>query len=102
MAKKYLYCVYDSKVGIFHAPMVMLNKGEALRSWEEVANDDTKAICRHPQDFTLFEVGTFEDTLPEINMYKAPESLGLASNFKRLPQVGNQPQLFDTKLQERA
>lgn len=89
MAKLKLYSVYDVKVKYFHNPMFMRNKGEALRSWEEAANDDKSQICRHPSDFDLFEIGEFDDQTAEITRLQSPESLGLAVQFKRAPQDTN-------------
>lgn len=83
MAKVSVYAVYDSKVKYFHQPMFMRNKGEALRSWENVANEKDHAISRHPEDFILFELGEYDDQTAQITMLKTPESLGMASQFKR-------------------
>lgn len=95
MAKKMIYSVYDSKVKYFHPPMFMMNKGEALRSWEEVANAQDQIIARHPQDFALFELGEFDDQNGAITMHKTPESLGIAAQFKR--ESSTPPALFNTK-----
>jgi len=83
MAKLSVYAVYDSKVQYFHQPMFMRNKGEALRSWELVANEKDHAISRHPEDFNLFELGEYDDQTGQITMHKAPISIGLAAQFKR-------------------
>ena len=85
MAKLMLYSVYDAKVKYFHNPMFMRNKGEAIRSWQEAANDDKSQICRHPSDFDLFEMGEFDDQTGSIQMHKTPESIGLAVHFKTAP-----------------
>lgn len=94
MAKKMLYSVYDAKVKYFHPPMFMMNRGEALRSWEEIANDESSTICRHPNDFDLFELGEFDDQTGKIVMHPSPESLGLAIQFRRAVQAQAQPSLF--------
>lgn len=86
MAKYMLYCVYDSKVKYYQNPIFMRNRGEALRSWEQVSNDEKSAISQHPEEFALMEVGEFDDQDGTIKMHSVPESLGLAVHFKRTPQ----------------
>lgn len=95
MAKLYVYSVYDAKVKYFHNPMVMRNRGEALRSWEQVANDEKSSICAHPSDFSLMELGEFDDQTGKIDLLPVPESLGLAVQFKRAPE--SSASLFDLK-----
>lgn len=95
MATLNVYAVYDAKVKYFHNPMVMRNRGEALRSWEQVANDEKSSICAHPSDFSLMELGTFDDQTGKIDLLPVPESLGLALQFKRLAETS--PTLFDLK-----
>lgn len=82
MAKSMVYAVYDSKVKFFHFPMFMRNRGEALRSWAEAANDGKTQISSHPEDFALMELGEFDDQTGKIEMLSVPESLGLAIQFK--------------------
>jgi len=94
MAKTMVYSVYDSKVKYFHFPMFMRNRGEALRSWEQVANDEKSSICLHPADFSLMELGEFDDQTAKISFHDVPESLGLALQFKRAPET---TPLFDLK-----
>lgn len=93
MAKLMVYSVYDSKVKYFQNPIFMRNRGEALRSWEQAANDEKLTICAHPLDFALMEIGEFDDQSGKFFNLEAPESLGLAANFKRLPET--QAPLFD-------
>jgi len=95
MAKSMVYSVYDAKVKYFHFPFMVRNRGEALRSWEQVANDEKSSICSYPSDFSLMELGEFDDQTGKIEFNTVPESLGLALQFKRAPQT--EAPLFDIK-----
>lgn len=86
MAKKMLYSVYDTKVQYFRDPMFMRNRGEALRTWTEVANAEKHEISSHPSDFSLMELGEFDDQTGKIEMLPVPHSLGLAVQFKKAPE----------------
>lgn len=78
-----VYCVYDSAVQAYDKPFVLRNKGEALRSWQEVANDKTTLVGKRPHEFCLFEIGEWNDLTGEISIYESKQSLGLASEVQK-------------------
>lgn len=84
--KHKVFCVYDSKVEAYMTPFVFRSTGEALRSFETTVNDPQSNLCRHPADFTLFEIGEFQEEDGTIAPYSAKKSLGLALDFKKQPQ----------------
>lgn len=83
MAKLLLFSVYDSKADAFAAPFTMRSKGEALRGWMDVCNDKTTQMYKYPEDFSLMEIGEFDELTGEISKPLAPMNLGLAASFKR-------------------
>lgn len=93
MAKLMIYSIYDSKVKFYDRPIVMRNRGEAMRSWEQAANDEKTSICAHPHDFALMEIGEFDDQTGQIVSHAVPDSLGLAVHFKRPPSPPMDPEL---------
>ena len=77
-----VFAVKDIKVGAFMAPFFMRSKGEAIRAFTDFANDGQSMPSKHPEDFCLYEIGTWDDdtgSLVSIPM----ESLGLAADFVR-------------------
>lgn len=83
--KSKMYTAYDSKVELYLPPFFMRTRGEAVRAWETAVNDPQTQMCRHPDDFTLFEIGEFDDSTGCVEMYGAKISLGLALEFKEKP-----------------
>lgn len=81
--KQYLYSVFDSKTKSWSAPQMMLNRGAATRSWTEACNNAELMVSKYPEDFTMFEIGVFEQDTGLISVYPAPESLGVATQFIR-------------------
>ena len=56
-----MVCVLDDKLGEFLPPMGMRTRGEALRSFQNMVNDPNNGnLHSHPEDFSLWEVGTFD------------------------------------------
>lgn len=76
-----IYCVYDSKVKSFGTPFFFKNNGEALRGFSEVANDQKTQIGKYPADFTLFEMGEYDEYIAKFNIFSAPVSLACAIEF---------------------
>lgn len=75
------FTVYDSKVESYLRPFFMQTPAEAIRAFKETVNDGQSAFSKHPEDYTLLEVGTFDESTGELcSIIALP--LGLALNFK--------------------
>ena len=61
--KTYAYCVYDRKSLIYNTPFFAVSDGAAVRSFRDLANDLSTTVGRHPGDFVLYRVGTFDDAI---------------------------------------
>lgn len=57
-----LFAVQDSKAGAFHAPFCAPSEGVAVRMMLDCVNREGHPYAMHPEDYTLYEVGEFEDT----------------------------------------
>lgn len=82
-----IFCVYDSKVECYMQPFFMQTKGAALRAWESTVNDPSTQFNKHPADFTLFEIGEYDENTGRILSYDSPLSLGVAIELKREAMV---------------
>lgn len=78
-----LFTVYDSKAEAYMHPFVMRSRGEALRAWESEVNNEQSNFSRFPADFTLFEIGVFDEASGSVTMYESKVSLGVAVEFKK-------------------
>lgn len=84
-----LYSIYDSKAGIYYKPFVSRTKGEALRMFQQAANDSQTTIGQYPEDFVLFEIGSFDDTKGNVE-HQTHISLGKALDYvQRRHEVAN-------------
>lgn len=78
-----MFCIYDSKAKFYDKPMFLKTKADALRGWQELANDEKTTIGKFPSDFTLFEMGEYDEVTGKITQHAAPQALGTAIEFKR-------------------
>jgi len=76
-----IFSVYDSKIEAYMQPFFMQSKGAALRAFMDTLADKSSVLAKHPEDYTLFEIGEFDDTNCTIATLPAKLSLGLAKEL---------------------
>lgn len=54
-----LYSIYDSAADR-HQPFFAINDALAIRTFEQVCKDPNTDVARHPQDFTLWRNGEYD------------------------------------------
>lgn len=85
-----IYSIYDAKSMAYETPICFRAKGEALRWFTELSNDPDKICRKFPEDFTLFELGDYDNEKGILHPYKDSVPLGKAIEFlkgdKDVPQ----------------
>lgn len=56
------YTIYDRKALHHHTPFFAVADGAAVRSLMDLVNDPNTTIGRHPGDYVLYRVGSFDDS----------------------------------------
>lgn len=51
----------DIATNCFDRPFVVPHKGHAVRGFTDAINDPSSNIGKHPEDYELYELGTFDD-----------------------------------------
>lgn len=77
-----VFSIYDSKAKVYSQPFHSVNVATACRSMAALVNDRESQVARTPEDFTLFQVATFDDVVGVYVPLKEHHNLGIASNFK--------------------
>lgn len=90
--KHNIYSVYDSKAKLFIIPFFLHNDDLAIRIFKECANSDQHMFGKHPADFVLYKVGTFDDNTAKIEYQPVIEQVALALELVENKQ---QQPLFD-------
>lgn len=76
-----VYSIFDSKAEEYGPMFFQRNKHEATRTFGELVVDPSNRISRHPGDYTLFELGTFDRSKGLYVPHKAHENLGVGSEY---------------------
>nr|QXN72777.1 MAG: nonstructural protein [Microvirus sp.] len=77
-----VFTVYDSKAEAYLKPFYASTLGTATRDFANICNDPEHPFCKHPEDFCLFELGSYDDASGKFENLVAPISRGLAIEFK--------------------
>lgn len=75
------FAVRDSAVEAFLPPFYVRHVGEAVRSFESVVRDSSHQFGKSPSYYTLYRVGSFEDT---SGMFSVEEPVRIASALELL------------------
>lgn len=94
MIKKIFTC-FDQKAQLYTRPFFYVQLAEALRSFSDCANDQAHEIGRHPSDYTLMEIGTFDETTATIVAYDTPKAHGTAVEYLTMATHPHQIDLND-------
>jgi len=90
------FSVFDQKALAYLPPFFMPEVGMATRAFTDMVNDTAHMFGKHPEDFTLFELGMFDDNKGMLEPFKSPEMVvtGLA-----VLRPVEQPDLFKGAVQ---
>jgi len=78
-----VYVIYDSKAEAYLPPFMMKNKGDCIRAISSHVNDPQHNFCKYAEDFTLFELGSWDDSNAQYTFLNTPHSLGVFLEFKK-------------------
>lgn len=80
-----MFSIQDAKVGTFSPPQFFRSAGEAMRVIGDTLASGESMLSKHPEDFSLFEVGEFDDQTSAIAT-GAPRSYGTLVQFMPKPR----------------
>lgn len=72
-----IYTIFDTASGAYMRPFFLQSDGQAIRSFTDIATDADHEIGRHPEDYTLFRIGIYDDNRGEL-IPEVKESLATA------------------------
>lgn len=67
-----IYSIRDIKANAYHRPFFVPNRAVAIRAVTDIAQDTQTDIGKHPEDYQLFYLGTYDDNTGALSS-TAPE-----------------------------
>jgi len=76
-----IFTVHDVQAGAYLPTFMLPTRAMAKRVFSDCVGDPKHAFCKHPGDYTLFAIGTFNDQTAEIVYTGHHQSLGNGVDF---------------------
>jgi hypothetical protein len=76
-----LFTIRDHKAEFFHNPQAFRTVSEALRQFESEAKNENSMINKHPEDYTLYEIGEFNQDTGHLITLEVIKPLAPAMDF---------------------
>lgn len=74
--------IFDKAAEAWTMPMFFQAPGQAMRSFADAINGDGD-LSSHPEDYTLFIIGSFNQRSGKLEVREAPEPLAVGVNMLR-------------------
>jgi hypothetical protein len=72
-----VFTVYDSKSSAYLQPFFMQSEPSALRAITDLVDEAGHQFNRHPEDYTLFHLGSFNDELSKFTLHESPRAMNV-------------------------
>jgi hypothetical protein len=88
-----VFSIYDEKADAFLPPFILPNANMAKRVFSDCVNSDTHQFGLNPMDYTLYELGQFNDADGQFSLQRTKQSHGNGVEFRSLdrprsPEIG--------------
>lgn len=75
-----VYAIYDSAAHVFTAPTIDISDASAVRSFQQAIVNSGSVMNFKPDDFSLYQVGTFDVETGELEPFTPPSRLIVGSD----------------------
>lgn len=65
-----MYAIFDTAAEAYMTPWFMVNRATALRAFNQLAKDNQSQVFKSPNDYVLYEIGTWDDNTAEMDEVK--------------------------------
>ena len=77
-----VFILKDDKSATYGMPITSPTRGMFIRELQEELSRGNAIFARHPQDFSIFEVGQYDPRTGELTMYESKTCLGLVQDLR--------------------
>lgn len=76
-----IFSVYDEKAQAYNTPFFQAHIGQAIRSFSDLVSDTKTTLNKHPEDYSLYHIGDYDDTNGKIVSFTEPKFLSRATEY---------------------
>ena len=81
MATVEICCVRDRAIDSFGNPFAVVALGQATRSFSDEVRNPESQISRHPDDYDLYHVGSFDTSTGKLVPRETPEMIAIGKSI---------------------
>lgn len=81
-----VFSVFDTKLSTYMTPFFQTHAGQAERMFSQIVNDNSakdNMLAAHPEDFTLFEMGSVDLSSGRLDSLSTPHSIATALSVRK-------------------
>jgi len=94
--KHRIFSIFDVKAQAYLPPFCLAETGMALRAFSDCVNSRDHQFGKHPGDYTLFELGSFDDSVCVVSC--TPSALKVVNGLEVVISEVDEAQIsFDLK-----
>ncbi len=86
-----MFTIYDEKAKAYLPPFILPQREMAIRTFSDCVNSNDHQFGAHPHDYTLFQIGIFDDETADIQLDRKLIGNGVEYKILTPPQTD----LFD-------
>lgn len=75
-----VYSIFDSAAGVFTAPTIDISDASAVRAFQQAIANSASIMNFKPDDFSLYQVGTFDVETGKLDPFVPPSRLIVGSD----------------------
>lgn len=87
------FAVFDVKAAAYGNPMFISNAGLAIRGFSDACHDPATAMAKHPGDYSLFEIGSYDPNSGILKAVSPPVHVASAASMLALKEQPVGPEL---------
>ena len=74
--KHNMYAIHDKKAEAWLPPFFLHSEGMVIRAFTDCVNDQGHQFGKHPEDYTLMQIGSFDDEKGVVTPLQTQKPLG--------------------------
>lgn len=78
------FAIHDEKACSFMTPVYFNYKGQASRWFEDLIKENNNPISKHPEDYSLYHIGYFNQYDARLEALNVPELVIRANDFQNI------------------
>lgn len=79
---QFMFTVRDDKAEAYFQPFFVTNESLALRAMKDCIADENHQFFKHTEDFSLYALGTYDDTSGKFELLDKPTHLANLVDLK--------------------